>query len=100
MLARLTVRAADSLPLANIPTDAGWNFVGVIDVDVDQTQDNAGETLRNSKQDPITAGEYLRDYVRAYTWDHVNNTWDVLKENEGIVIGTGIWVFYGSGIAP
>jgi hypothetical protein len=94
-------RSTDGQPNpADIPTDEGWNFVGVVDVDGDQTQDDAGETLRNSVNDPITAAEYLGDYVRAYTWDHVNNTWDVLKKDEGITIGTGVWVYYGSGVAP
>ncbi len=94
-------RSTDGQPNpADIPTDEGWNFVGVVDVDGDQTQDDAGETLRNSNNDPITAAEYLGDYVRAYAWDHVNNTWDVLKKDEGITIGTGVWVYYGSGVAP
>ncbi len=94
-------RSTDGQPNpADIPTDMGWNFVGVVDVDGDQTQDDAGETLRNSNNDPITAAAYLGDYVRAYTWDHVNNTWDVLKKDEGITIGTGVWVYYGSGVAP
>ena len=94
-------RSTDGQPNpADIPTDSGWNFVGVVDVDGDQTQDDAGETLRNSNNDPITAADYLGDYVRAYTWDHVNNTWDVLKKDEGIAIGTGVWVYYGSGVAP
>ena len=79
---------------ANIPTEEGWNFVGVVDVDGDQTQDDAGETLRNSNNDPITATEYLGNYTRAYTWDHINNTWDIVKANEGITIGTGVWVYY------
>ena len=96
-------RATDGQPSpADIPTDTGWNFVGVVDVDGDQTQDDAGETLRNSNNDPITAAEYLGNYTRAYTWDHVNNTWDVVKTNEGITIGTGVWVYYTSDhdIAP
>ncbi len=94
-------RSMDGQPNpADIPTAMGWNFVGVVDVDGDQTQDDAGETLRNSDNDPITAGEYLGNYLRAYTWDHVNNTWDVLKSEEGIVIGTGVWVYYGTGVAP
>lgn len=94
-------RSSDGQPTpANIPTDVGWNFVGVVDTDGDQTQDDAGETLRNSNNDPITSAEYLGDYLRAYTWDHVNNTWNVLKKDEGIIIGTGVWVYYGSGIAP
>ena len=88
-------RATDGQPNpSDIPTDEGWNFVGVVDVDGDQTQDDAGETLRNSNNDPITAAEYLGNYTRAYTWDHVNNTWDVLKKDEGITIGTGVWVYY------
>ena len=88
-------RGTDGQPApADIPTDQGWNFVGVVDVDGDQTQDDAGETLRNSNKDPITAAEYLGNYTRAYTWDHVNNTWDVVKMDEGITIGTGVWVYY------
>ena len=89
-------RGSDGQPSpADIPTEEGWNFVGVVDVDGDQTQDDAGETLRNSNNDPITAAEYLGDkYTRAYTWDHINNTWDVLKKDEGMVIGTGVWVYY------
>ena len=88
-------RGTDGQPSpADIPTDTGWNFVGVVDVDGDQTQDDAGETLRNSNNDPITAAEYLGNYTRAYTWDHVNNTWDVVKTDEGITIGTGVWVYY------
>ncbi len=96
-------RATDGQPNpADIPTDEGWNFVGVVDVDGDQTQDDAGETLRNSNDDPITAADYLGNYTRAYTWDHINNTWDVLKKNEGMVIGSGVWVYYTKGhdIAP
>ncbi len=96
-------RATDGQPNpSDIPTDEGWNFVGVVDVDGDQTQDDAGETLRNSNNDPITAAEYLGNYTRAYTWDHINNTWDVVKKNEGITIGTGVWVYYTSDhdIAP
>ncbi len=96
-------RSSDGQPNpTDIPTDEGWNFVGVVDADGDQTQDNAGESLRNSNNDPITAAEYLGKYTRAYTWDHINNTWDVLKTDEDIVIGSGIWVYYTSGhdIAP
>ena len=96
-------RATDGQPNpSDIPTDDGWNFVGIVDVDGDQTQDDAGETLRNSNNDPITAAEYLGNYTRAYTWDHINNTWDVVKNSEGITIGTGVWVYYTSDhdIAP
>ena len=103
MLAGKGDRTTDGQPNpSDIPTDEGWNFVGVVDVDGDQTQDDAGETLRNSANDPITAAEYLGNYTRAYTWDHINNTWDVLKKDEGITIGSGVWVYYTKGhdIAP
>ena len=96
-------RGTDGQPNpSDIPTDEGWNFVGVVDVDGDQTQDNAGETLRNNNNDPITATEYLGNYTRAYTWDHINNTWDVVKDIDSITIGTGVWVYYTSDhdIAP
>ena len=33
--------------LVEIPTNPGWNFVGVVDQDGDQTQDNYGEALMN-----------------------------------------------------
>ncbi len=96
-------RATDGQPNpSDIPTDEGWNFIGVVDVDGDQTQDDAGETLRNSNNDPITAAEYLGAYTRAYAWDHINNTWDVVKRIDSITIGTGVWVYYTSDhdIAP
>ncbi len=96
-------RSTDGQPSpADIPTDEGWNFVGVVDVDGDQTQNDAGSTLQNDQNEPITAGEYLGKYTRAYTWSHVDNTWELLRSDEGLEIGTGIWVFYtnGTDIAP
>ncbi len=86
----------------DIPTGEGWNFVGVIDVDGDQTQDHAGRSLRDGKNDAVTAAEYLGDYARAYTWDHVANSWDVINEDETMTIGSGVWVYYteGNNIAP
>ena len=89
--------------LIDIPTDIGWNFVGVVDNDGDQTQDHFGLTLRDSQGNPIVASEYLGiDYVRSYTWDATFNRFDVLRPNDPMMIGDGVWVYYsdGTGIAP
>ena len=87
----------------DIPTNArGWNFVGVVDVDGDQTEDNAGQTLLNSKKAPISASQYLGDYRNAYTWNNIDNKWQRMRPDGPITIGTGIWVYYDTGgdIAP
>ena len=87
----------------DIPTNArGWNFVGVVDVDGDQTEDNAGQTLLNSKKAPISASQYLGDYRNAYTWNNIDNKWQRMRPDGPITIGTGIWVYYDKGgdIAP
>ena len=34
--------------LIAIPTEPGWNFVGVVDQDGDQTEDDFGESLKDS----------------------------------------------------
>ena len=94
-------------PLFNDPTDIpttsrGWNFVGVVDVDGDQTEDNAGQTLLNSKKAPISASQYLGEYRNAYTWNNIDNKWQRMRPDGPITIGTGIWVYYDKGgdIAP
>lgn len=89
--------------LLDIPTEVGWNFVGVIDTDGDQTEDHFGITLRDSQNNPILAGDYLGpDYIRAYTWDATFNRFDILRPNDPMTIGDGVWVYYsdGTGIAP
>ena len=86
--------------LVEIPTNPGWNFVGVIDQDGDQTQDNYGEALKNADTE-ISAESYLgKNVVRAYTWDAIRNRFDILEEGDSVTIGQGIWVYYGGGIAP
>ena len=85
--------------LVSIPTEPGWNFVGVIDQDGDQTQANDGETLETGDT-PVTAGSYLGDNKRAYTWDAVRSEFKVLEDGDEVKIGDGIWVYYGGGIAP
>ncbi len=99
-----TVRGGSILPnLTDIPTETGWNFVGVIDSDGDQTEDHFGLTLTDSQRNPVQASDYLgANYVRAYTWDATFNRFEVLRPNDTMTIGDGIWVYYsdGKGIAP
>ena len=87
--------------LTGIDTVPGWNFVGVIDVDGDQTEDDFGTSLQDSENNPITASDYLRsDYVRAYTWDPTFSRFEAIQRTDTMMIGDGVWVYYGEGIAP
>ncbi len=102
---RGTVRRSDgSVPtLTDIPTEFGWNFVGVIDADGDQTEDHFGLGLLDSGNVPVTARDYLGpNFVRAYTWDATFNRFQNLRPSDSMTIGQGVWVYYsdGGGIAP
>ena len=86
-----------------ISTVKGWNFVGVVDTDGDQTQhQHFGTWLRNSKQQAVTASSYLRTYKKAYTWDPIKSQFNVVEGGDYIDIGDGIWVYYADGfdLAP
>ena len=85
--------------LVSIPTLQGWNFVGVIDQDGDQTESDYGETLRNGET-PVDAGKYLGNNKRAYRWDPIRSKFDIVEDGDELEIGEGIWVYYGSGVAP
>ncbi len=85
--------------LVTIPTEPGWNFVGVIDQDGDQTQGNDGEDLKTGGA-KVDAGSYLGDNKRAYTWDAIRSEFKILEDGNYVEIGDGIWVYYGGGIAP
>ncbi len=99
-----TSRDAGGTPiLISIPTEPGWNFVGVVDQDGDQTEDHFGIDLKGSDKRFIPAGEYLGStYVRAYTWDATFSRFDVVRPDDTMTIGDGVWVYYpeGTGIAP
>ena len=99
-----TSRDAGGTPiLISIPTEPGWNFVGVVDQDGDQTEDNFGNSLKGSDNVLIPASEYLgQNYVRAYTWDATFSRFDVARPDHTMTIGHGVWVYYpeGTGIAP
>ncbi len=83
-----------------IDTKPGWNFVGVIDQDGDQTEGDSGLSLKAGNE-AVTANEYLgSSFVRAYTWDATFNRFDVLKRDVPMTIGQGVWVYYEGGIAP
>ncbi len=83
-----------------IPTEPGWNFVGVIDQDGDQTEGDSGLSLKAGNQ-PVMASEYLGStFVRAYTWDATFNRFEVLSKDDPMTIGDGVWVYYQGGIAP
>ncbi len=89
--------------LTDIPTATGWNFVGVIDIDGDQTEDHFGVTLRDSQNNPVSAQDYLgANFIRAYTWDATFNRFDILRPSDAMTIGDGVWVYFsdGTGIAP
>ncbi len=86
--------------LVAIPTIPGWNFVGVIDQDGDQTEDSfADELVSNGSK--VNAATYLgKNAVKAYRWDAVRSEFQVLEPEDILEIGDGIWVYFGDGIAP
>jgi hypothetical protein len=84
-----------------IPTIPGWNFVGVVDQDGDQTEGHFGNDLKDSEDTVVTAKDYMPGYVRAYTWDAIKNGYRILEGDQAVKIGDGIWVYFpGDGIAP
>ena len=87
--------------LTSIQTVPGWNFVGVIDQDGDQTEDDFSNSLQGSDGQLVTASDYLgQNYVRAYTWDATFSRFDVVRPIDAMKIGAGVWVYYEGGIAP
>ncbi len=86
----------------SIDTNPGWNFVGVIDQDGDQTEGDSGTSLKSGNE-VITAGDYLRSstqFVRAYTWDATFSRFEALRADDAMTIGDGVWVYFEGGIAP
>ena len=83
-----------------IDTIPGWNFVGVIDQDGDQTEGEFGIGLLSGTT-PVTAEEYLgSNYVRAYSWDPTFSRFEVIRPIDVMTIGAGVWVYFEGGIAP
>lgn len=97
--------------LTGVPTYSGWNFVGVVDQDGDQTEGRAGANLKDGiinvagednvgQQDDIEVKDYLAGFARAYRWDVITNSYEVLTGGDNVKIGEGIWVYFDAGIAP
>lgn len=74
------------------PYNGRWCFVGVIDKNGAQTQDNFGEPLRNHNGVIVTAEEYLASY-RSFVWDPIEAEFHSLASNDAVIIGAGIWVW-------
>ena len=81
----------DPIGIVTVP---GWNFVGVVDQDGDQTEDNFGDTLQDSDEADVTADDYMPGFRQAYTWDAIANGYRVLEGGGDMEIGKGIWVFF------
>ena len=77
-----------------IITVPGWNFVGVVDQDGDQTEDHFGKDLKDSEDALVTADDYMPGFRQAYTWDAIANGYRVLDGGAAMKIGKGIWVFF------
>ena len=89
----------DPIGIITIP---GWNFVGVVDQDGDQTEGHFGKVLQDSEDVDVTAKSYMPGFVQAYRWDGIANGYRAIAEDDKILIGDGIWVFFpdGDNIAP
>ena len=85
-----------------IPTVPGWNFIGVVDQDGDQTEDHWDKVLQDSEDADVLAEDYMPGFKRAYTWDAIANGYRVLEDKDPMKIGKGIWVFFpdGTTVAP
>ena len=95
-LNRETGASPDPIGIITVP---GWNFVGVVDQDGDQTEDNFGDTLQRKEADldeptPVTADDYMPGFRQAYIWDAIANGYRVLGGGDDMEIGKGIWVFF------
>lgn len=104
---QLDRESGDNPAPIGIITVPGWNFVGVVDQDGDQTEDNFDEVLQTKEadlEDPtdITADDYMPGFRQAYTWDAIANGYRVLAGDDNMTIGDGVWVFFpdGTTVAP
>ena len=91
---QLDRESGDNPTPVGITTVPGWNFVGVVDQDGDQTEDNFGDTLQDSEEADVNADDYMPGFRQAYTWDAIANGYRVLDGGDDMVIGKGIWVFF------
>ena len=78
------------------PIRSGWNFIGVVDSDGDQTEDQFGGTLIDNHGNAVKAGDYLGTYDLAFTWDAKVGRFERLSPDDSMTIGDGVWVYYDS----
>ena len=99
---QLDRESGDNPDPVGIITVPGWNFVGVVDQDGDQTEDHFGKDLKDSEDALVTADDYMPGFRQAYTWDAIANGYRVLDGGAAMKIGKGIWVFFPDGdtLAP
>ena len=95
-LNRETGASPDPIGIITVP---GWNFVGVVDQDGDQTEDDFGKVLQRKEADldeptDVMADDYMPGFRQAYTWDAIANGYRVLGGGDDMIIGNGIWVFF------
>ena len=90
-LDRETGGSPDPIGIITVP---GWNFVGVVDQDGDQTENHFGKVLQDSDDADITADDYMPGFRQAYLWDAIANGYRVLGGGDDMIIGEGIWVFF------
>ena len=90
---QLDRESGDNPTPVDIITVPGWNFVGVVDQDGDQTEDNWADDLMDN-EGVITADDYMPGFRQAYTWDAIANGYRVLDGGAAMKIGKGIWVFF------
>ncbi len=96
---QLDRESGDNPAPIGIITVPGWNFVGVVDQDGDQTEDDFGEVLQTKEADldeptNITADDYMPGFRQAYIWDAIANGYRVLAGDDNMKIGQGVWVFF------
>ena len=91
---QLDRESGDNPTPVGITTVPGWNFVGVVDQDGDQTEDNFGDTLQDSEDADVNADDYMPGFRQAYIWDAIANGYRVLGGGDDMIIGKGIWVFF------
>lgn len=85
---------APTAPYFVSPTTPGWNFVAVVAKVIGQIEDNFGDVLRSSDNDPLTARDYLSRYKMAYTWNPIHQRFEQLLPDDPMIIGDGVWVYY------
>ena len=91
---QLDRESGDNPDPVGIITVPGWNFVGVVDQDGDQTEGHFGKDLEDSEDAVVTADHYMPGFRQAYTWDAIANGYRVLDGEAAMEIGQGIWVFF------